>query len=91
MSPVHFARITLLKWVSSFIKYLPTLMERRVLKKWGLFPRMCLPGSLRPLCKTRAVDNSAPPPSMVWVHLFNRRFMMKVLSRVANEIGASTE
>ena len=37
MSPVHFARITLLKWVSSFTKYLPTLMERRVLK-WGLFP-----------------------------------------------------
>lgn len=36
MSQVHFARITL-KWVSSFIKYLLTLMERRVLK-WGLFP-----------------------------------------------------
>lgn len=57
---------------------------------------MCLPVSLRPLCKTRAVGNSSLSLSlsvwvMVWVHLFNRRFIMKFLSTVANETGATTE
>lgn len=74
MSLVHSVRTTLLKWLSSFDKDLPTMLERLAFS-WGLMPCVYPKTTMQSEgCKQQH------PSLLLWaragVHLFSKHFIV---------------